>query len=240
MAKEKLTDGRRIRLADALALEEGRRRAERTFTYQHVETAILRSHNWTEVARKALGARLRNYANLGLGPRAKPGKGARVAYTGEDLLKWVAALELQVLGMAPAESVEFILADWPQFMAAGFPQSRFELAAQLLAGTITQDVHDKGLTRKIQVVRAYTEYFWDAAILRFGLLNMDADEDGNIGNLPAGSNYLLVFDLRRRFQHALSWAISLHEEDQVISRVVEKHPDRVAAALRKSRRVPKP
>ncbi len=208
-----------------------------TFTYQQVEAAILRSYGWTDVARKALGARLRNYANLGLGPAAKPGKGARVAYTEEDILKWVAALELQILGMAPAESIKFILADWPKFKIAAFPQSRHELAKQLSGGTITREEYDEGLKRKVQVVEASTDVFGDGS--RFRFLNIAADEDGRIKNIPAGNNYLLVFDLRRRFQNILSRVYKLHHEDRVIDHVIEMHPDRVAAALRKSRRAPK-
>ena len=133
-----------------------------TFTYQQVEAAILRSYGWTDVARKALGARLRNYANLGLGPAAKPGKGSRVAYTEEDILKWVAALELQILGMAPAESIKFILADWPKFKIAAFPQVRHDLAKQLSGGAITREEYDEGLKRKVQVVEASTDVFGDA------------------------------------------------------------------------------
>jgi DNA-binding transcriptional MerR regulator len=204
-----------------------------TFTYQQVEAAILRSYGWTDVARKALGARLRNYANLGLGPAAKPGKGARVAYTEEDILKWVAALELQILGMAPAESIKFILAEWSKFKDAVVFQG--SLAKQIAA--MTREERDEAKKRKIQVIQASTDVFSD--LPRFKLLNITADEDGRIKDIPAANNYLLVFDLRRRFQIILSWVHKFHDEDRHINYVVEQHPDRVAAALRKAKRAPK-
>ena len=236
MAKAKPTDGRVIGLLDAPAVDAARQRAERTFTYQHVETAILRSYGWTHVARKALGARLRNYANLGLGPAARPGKGARVAYTEEDILKWVAALELQILGMPPADAVKFILNDWPKFREVGFPQSEGEFAKQFSGGAITREEYDHALKRKIQVIQAYTDIFGDSSRLRF--INVPAEKDGTLNNIPAGNNHLLVFDFRQRFLDVLSRANALHNEDLSISYVVENYPDRVSAALRERKRKP--
>ena len=121
-----------------------------------------------------------------------------------------------MLGMAPAETIKFILAEWAKFKdAVVFQGSLAEHVA------MRREERDEAISRKIQVIQASTDVFGELPI--FQLLNITADEDGRIKDIPAANNYLLVFDLRRRFQATLSWVHALHDEDRLISHVVEKH-----------------
>jgi len=79
-----------------------------SFTYDQVETALVNAFRVPDDKVKALRARLRHYANLGIAPAERPGKGKHISYKFEDAVIWAIALDFSHLGFGPRDVVGFL------------------------------------------------------------------------------------------------------------------------------------
>jgi len=72
--------------------------------YKHVEAALARAYNVGESQLKAFRARLRHLRNLGIPRLPRVGTGTQLTYTQAHLLVFVAALELETIGLSPKDA----------------------------------------------------------------------------------------------------------------------------------------
>jgi hypothetical protein len=93
-----------------------------TFRYAVVEQALMALHGFVEQKRGAFRARLIHFQRLKIVP-ASPGKGRRIAYRPEDILRWAIALEFAEFGMAPTEIKKTLDANWRHIATAALHET---------------------------------------------------------------------------------------------------------------------
>jgi hypothetical protein len=84
---------------------------ETTFRYAVVEQALMALHGFVKQKKGAFRARLIHFQRLKIVP-ASPGKGHRIAYRWEDILRWAIALEFAEFGMPPTEIKKMLDMNW--------------------------------------------------------------------------------------------------------------------------------
>ncbi len=98
------------------------------FTYAQVETALAKFFGMpAEVQAGMFRARLVHLRRLGFAPQGE-GRGTRIEYEREDVLRWLFALKLQDVGIAPQIAAQVVDRTWRSQKAAGL-QSLVKIVA---------------------------------------------------------------------------------------------------------------
>jgi len=85
------------------------------FTYQEVENAIARLHHVPSARTGTFKARIRNFQRVGLIP-SSPGKGLRIRYDIEDVIRWALCFEFSEIGLLPEQIKRiFTCSGWTLF-----------------------------------------------------------------------------------------------------------------------------
>ena len=89
------------------------------FTYAQVETALAKFFGMpAEVQAGMFRARLVHLRRLGFAPEGE-GRGTRIEYERDDVLRWLFALKLQDVGIAPQIAARVVDRTWRSQKAAG-------------------------------------------------------------------------------------------------------------------------
>jgi hypothetical protein len=94
-----------------------------TFSYAQVESALMRARRVPPSMTAAFRARLSYFQRLGFAP-GNPGKGRRIVYEREDVLKWAIALMLADFGLEPATAKSFLETHWRKSIGPGLESGR--------------------------------------------------------------------------------------------------------------------
>jgi hypothetical protein len=98
------------------------------FTYAQVETALAKFFGMpAEVQAGMFRARLVHLRRLGFAPQGE-GRGTRIEYERDDVLRWLFALKLQDVGIAPQIAAQVVDRTWRSQKAAGL-QSLVKIVA---------------------------------------------------------------------------------------------------------------
>lgn len=92
------------------------------YSYSVVEGALARALGIPEQARSALRGRLKHLQTRGLSA-GSPGKGKRIEYDDEAVIRWLLALRLESLGLDPAAIATFIVENWERRPGEEFPKT---------------------------------------------------------------------------------------------------------------------
>jgi hypothetical protein len=153
-------------------------------TYQQAEAALARVYDLPiTVQAGALRARLRHFVKLGLGPSNRPGKGQRITYDLNDIMRWLLALELQQFGMGPNDVVAFVKQNWPGIKDAL---------------DVQQDWEDPDVIVVIKVNFLFPEHTAPSQVMKLEFLR-EADSRGTLPVKLDRRERACVFNLSRRY-----------------------------------------
>jgi hypothetical protein len=92
------------------------------YTYSVVESALAAVLGIPEDARGALRGRLKHLQTCGLSA-GSPGKGTRIEYDDEAVIRWLLALRFENLGLDPRAIATFIVENWEHRPGREFPKT---------------------------------------------------------------------------------------------------------------------